>query len=153
MRTKLAIFTLGSLASCLLVIGCGSGGNEGIDKATLAKEANRICKQVSGRMAAESIATVSSGSTGGFVRTQLALIKKTMIPGFKTELKEIRSLGIPEGEENLVRPFLVNLRKMIAQAEAQPQIFVKSGQPFYATEIAGRKFGVSACPITPVGTE
>lgn len=150
MRNAIAIFIFGSLALCLFVAGCGSGSSSGgegssIDKAAFVKQADEICEQASGKLAAEVTAT-NGGETG----TPGGLIRGILIPGLEAELEELRALGIPEEGKAEVQAFLKAAQKVIARAEADPEKFAASASPYEAVELTGRKFGVTACPLTVV---
>ena len=147
MRRTIAISILGSLALCLLVAGCG-GGDSGsteaqqIDKATYVKEAETICAQSSGRLAAEV--------TSGQLESPTRIVEVMLIPSLETELEELHALGIPKEAKREVQTFLKAAQNVIDIAKANPGAFVEAVSPYEATELAGRRFGLVACPITPV---
>jgi hypothetical protein len=154
LRNKAAIFIFCSLALGPLIAGCGGGSSESqIDKAAFVKQADEICKRTSGKLAAEVTAAVQKESAQpGASRTkiQLTLVKGTLIPGLESELEEIRALGIPDEGTTQVQAFFKAIQKMIAKAEADPEAFANQGSPYEGAELAGRRYGISACPISPV---
>ena len=161
MRNKTATLILGLLAFGLLIAGCGSSGSDGdatgasIDKATFVKQANTVCEQARGKLAAE-VAAVSKreGAKPGYdrIKTRMILIKGTLTPALQAELDELRALGMPSEAKGEVQAFLAALQGVIKRAEANPMAFGASANPYEAAELAGRKVGVLACPIAFVNT-
>lgn len=155
MRNTIAMLVLCSLALGLLIAGCGGGsgdasagsGGEGssIDKAGFVKQATEICEQTSGKLSAEILAAESGPST-----TAADLVQEALTPGLQTELEELRALGTPSEGKGQVQAFLKALQKVIEAAEADPEAFAASVSPYEAAELAGRRYGVSACPISTV---
>lgn len=147
MRNTIAISILGALALGLLVAGCGGGDSSSaeaqqLDKATYVKKAETICKQSSGRIAA--------GVTSGQFESPVRIVQVILIPGLEAELEELRALGIPKEAKREVQAFLKAAQDVIDAAKANPGVFVEAASPYEATELAGRRFGLVACPITPV---
>lgn len=154
MRNSIAILIVASVAVGLLVAGCGSGddGAQQIDKATFVKQANEICERTSGKAAANFRAFLAKGTVKSFSNSQATkvLIEKTLVPSLETELKEIRALGIPTESKKEAQAFLAAAQKMVEKARANPIAFDSSYNPYEAVEVAGTRFGVSKCPISPV---
>jgi hypothetical protein len=154
-HSKLAILVFCSTALGLLVAGCGGSGNgsegEQIDKATFVKQADAICQKTSGRLSAEvtAIASKESGNPNDFTAFQVKLVTQTLIPGLETELKELRALGVPDEGKQQVQAFFKASQQVIDKAKANPKAFAESGS-YEAAELAGRRYGVSKCPIAPV---
>ncbi len=159
MRKLIAIYVIGSVAIGLLVAGCGGGddsaGAEQIDKATFVKQANKICEQASGRLAAEvtSISKRESAKPSyDYAKTQITIVEKSLVPRFEEELKEIRALGIPEEAKKEAEAFLTAYEGAINKTEAESKAVVEGATPYEAIELAGTRLGVSECPIAPVNT-
>ena len=160
MRSTIAISILGSLALCLLVAGCGGGGDSAeaqeIDKATFVQKAETICKQVSGRLLAEVTALAAKPTPESNIareqeQLRITFVKTAFIPGLNTELKEIRALGLPAEGEKEVQAFVDALQQVVKKAEADPVAFSKEEGPYERVELSGRRYGVIGCPITQVG--
>lgn len=150
-----AIFIAGFAALGLLTAGCGGDDSADagqIDKATFIKRANVICEQASGRLAAEIASAVSTESPTGPNRTkiQVTLVKKVLVPGLEAELDEIRALGLPSEGKAQARAFIQAAQKVIINAKVNPKRFNESVNPYEAAELAGTRFGLSACPVAPV---
>lgn len=152
MDKRLAISILSALAFCLLVAGCSSGSGDSIDKAEFAKQAETTCKQASGRLAAEVQSDLANEPEKGFtpVRSRIAIIKQTLVPGLERELQELQELGVPAEARSEVQTFFHELKNVVKAAKADPNEFGEAASPYEAAELAGRRFGVSGCPIAPV---
>jgi len=157
LRNMIAISTLCSLViGLLLIAGCGGSSEASIDKAAFVKEANTICEQVSGKLAAEMTTAIKesySMPVNKRAETSVIVTKQSLIPGFETELEEIRALGMPSEGQKEVQAFFGEMQKMIAAGKANPEAFASSSNPYEAAELAGRRYGVSACPIASVSSE
>jgi hypothetical protein len=138
----------------VLVAGCGSG-SDSVDKATFVKQVDTICEKTSGRLTAQTQALVVrllSSETPQSKRL-VAIINQVVIPGLEREVMEIRELGSPDEDEKQIQRFLAKLTSAIGFARSEPAAFANAESPDYdAAEIAGRKFGLTECPITPVET-
>jgi hypothetical protein len=151
LRNRAAIFVFASLALGLLVAGCGSSGgdSDSIDKASFVEQANTICKQASGKIAAE-LRVIGQTEAENPNYTPAVLVKKALIPGLEAEIKELRALGAPPGDKKEVQAFLEAVQKIVNTAEADPETFASANSPYEGAELAARRFGVTECPIAPV---
>lgn len=159
MRKFIAITAIASLAIGLLVAGCGGGGDSTdspeIDKATFVKQANKICEQTSGRMAA-GLTSITSREQAkpnyDFTETQITVVKEAYVPGLEEELQKIRALGIPEEKKKEIEAFLRSYTRAIALMKAKPEEVVEFGgiAPNEAVALAATRVGISECPVSPV---
>lgn len=148
MRRTTAVSVFGPLAICLLIVGCGGGGSDSIDKAAFVEQANAICEKASGEMKAEIIALgkeLNSRSTSATV----SILEKAVIPALRSELEEIQALGIPSDAKKEVGAFLAAQRKVVEAAEARPAAFFagQNARPMEAAELAATRSGLSECPV------
>lgn len=158
MHKSIVILVAGAAAFGLLVGGCGGSGGadaEQIDKATFVKRANEICEEASGKLV--SAMTSISGRESAkpnydYVDTQTVIVKTVLVPRFEEELREIRALGIPgeakKDSQALLRAYEVAIEKIKAKPRA---VANATAEPYVPVEVAGTAFGVSECPIAPVG--
>ncbi len=154
MRRKIVIFALSSLTLVLLLAGCG-GGSGSIDKAAFIEQAGEICEEVSGRLSAEASAlgakeAKNQGSSPE--KTGVKVVSDLAVPAFKTELEEIQDLGVPAESKQQIEAFLAAIQKMIKTAETDPAKFISDSGPYESVQLAGRQFGLAACPIAPPST-
>jgi hypothetical protein len=137
--------------------GSGESESSSIDKATFVAQADEICEQTSGKLAAEVTAILQTADAKpnndtfkGRTATQVTMVKTALIPGLEAELEEIRELGIPSEGEQQVQAFLKSIQKVIDKAEANPADFAVSPSPYEGAELAGRRYGLTECPIAVV---
>jgi membrane protein involved in colicin uptake len=159
LRKLIAISIVGSLIAGLLAVGCGGGGGsadaEQIDKATFVKQANKICEQASGRLAADIISISKRESTGpnaGSTKAQRALVEDGLIPRLEEELQGVQALGIPEEGSSEIERFLEAYQQGIDKTKAKSKAVAVSEDvaPYEVIAVAGTPLGITECPISPV---
>lgn len=142
-----------------LVAGCGgddSADAEQIDKATFVKQADKICEQTSGKMAAQLTSVTkreSANPDSSFNQTQIAISKEVLIPGLEEELQKIRALGIPREAKKEVEALLGSYVKAIARTKANPGAGLEvegNIAPHEAVAVAATRLGVTECPVSAV---
>jgi hypothetical protein len=159
LRKYIVIFTVLLLTAGLFAMGCG-GSSDGaetkqIDKATFVRQANKICQQISGRLAAQ-IASINKREQGepdyDFTKTQIALVSEALVPGLEDELQQIRALGVPKEAKKEAQTLLAAYQKGIDRTKANVKAWIeKEGYaPYEVAELAAVKLGISECPIAPV---
>jgi hypothetical protein len=160
LRKSIAISAIGSLAIGLLfvlVAGCGgsddSSDSEEIDKATFIAQADKICEQSSGKMAA-GLAAITKREQAkpnyDFTETQITVVRQSIVPGLEEELQKIRALGVPVEKKKEAEAFLRSYSRAIALMKAKPEKVVAFGgiAPNEAVALAATRMGVKECPIT-----
>lgn len=156
MRNLIAVSVVGSLALGLLVAGCGGSDDSGqIDKAAFIAQANKVCEQASGKLAAEAALInrrAAENPNSDFDKTQVALVEEGLIPTLEEEQEKIRALGIPEDAKKEVEALLEAYRKAIDLTKEKTKIVALTERlaPHEAVAITGTRFGVTECPISPV---
>jgi peptide deformylase len=158
LRDLIAVSVSGAVGAALLVAGCGSGSQDAtdaqqIDKATFVKQADAICEQASGRMAAELRSVGQSESAASFTATQIRILRKVFVPGLEEEQREIQALGMPKEAKKEAEALLEAYRKAIAQMKAKAKAIVESKtEPQEAVTLAARRIGIARCPVAPVAS-
>jgi hypothetical protein len=158
LRNLIGISVAGSLIIGLLVAGCGGGDSadaQQIDKATFVKEATRICKQASGKLAAEFTAVNTKEAAKpdyDYTETQIAIVKTVLVPRLEEELRQIRALGIPEEAKKEAEALLTAYQKGIERTKAKARTFIVTEgiAPYEIAELAATRLGLSECPIARV---
>lgn len=156
MRTATEVLAVGSLVLSLFAAGCGGGGDNTIDKAGFVSQANTICKEASGKMAAQlaSISSRESAKPGyDHDKTQIVLVEEAFIPALEEELRKIRALGIPSDAAKEAKALLQAYERGIAKTKEQVQAVAKSAVPYEGAELAAARLGISECPIAPVNAK
>jgi len=156
LRNLIALSVAGVIGAALLIAGCGGGGGadaQQIDKATFVKQADAICEQASGRMAAElrSIGR-QGGSVKNFTETQILILRKVLVPGLEEEQQQIQALGTPKDAKKEAEALLEAYRKAIDQTKVKAKAIVESqaAEPQEAVALAARRIGIARCPVAPV---
>jgi hypothetical protein len=162
LRKLIVVSVSGVIGVALLVAGCGGGGEDGaeaqqIDKAAFVKQADAICEQASGRMAAELQSFTRREAAKNFNETQILLLQKVLVPGLEEEQRQIQALGIPKGAKKEAEALLEAYRKAIDRTKTRAKAILEnaakvvgSPEPQEAVALAARRIGIARCPIAPV---
>jgi len=127
----------GGLVVCLVLAGCGGDEDEsefpaGVarpqSKVEFLREADRICFSSESQIeaAADDLLAGRGGPDPAQVE-QVAL--KIAVPALETEVRAIRSLGAPEGDEQEVEAILAATERGIAEIEADPRALAERSPP------------------------
>lgn len=150
-RGSLALVAAG-LAVVLLVAGCGddsSSSANSISKEEFIAKADAICEQGTGRMEAGLVKFLTDG--GKIQKPSQAdnekFIVTVLTPSLRREIKELRALGVPDGDEEKVEAMITSLEDGLITAEDNPQI-VAAGSTDIVFGIASRlagELGIETC--------
>jgi hypothetical protein len=144
---------VGAMAIALIVAGCGSSSDEttaSISKAEFTKQGNAICKAGNeeinegfGSFAKENSLNHKEPSEAQFEE----LAETVLIPSVSRQIKEVRALGAPEGEEGEVDEFLTNAEGALEEIEGEPSLISAEGkeEPFYTVNKEAATLGLTAC--------
>jgi hypothetical protein len=156
LRNLIGLSAVGAIATALLIAGCGGGGEDGadaqqIDKAAFIEQADAICKQASGRMAAEVPPFAQREAGRNFTKIQILITQKVLIPGLEEEQRQIQALGIPEEAKNEAEALLKAYRMAIDRIKAETEAVVNNEtEPQEAIVLAARRIGIARCPVAAV---
>jgi hypothetical protein len=135
----------------LLIAGCG-GDKEGsatsISKEEFIAKADAICKKGTERLQA-AIAKVLKDQpniTKVSKAEQEEIVTTAMVPSVSREVKELRALGVPDGDEEKVDAMITALEEGVETAERAPEVVTKSSDAIFgiASRIGG-EYGLVAC--------
>jgi hypothetical protein len=155
LRNLIGILVVGMMVSGLLTGGCGGGDGGQVDKASFVEEANAICKQASGKLAAKTTLISrreSANPNADFNETQVTLVEDGLVPSMEEEMRKIHALGIPSDAKREVEAFLAAYEKAIADIKKDPKAATGTTAPYEPVELTGTAFGVSECPISAVAS-
>jgi arginine repressor len=141
-----------AMAIALLVAGCGGGDSStaanSISKEEFITKADAICKKGSERMQAaiarvlkrqRNITKVTKGA-------QEKIVATVMVPSVSREIKELRAIGIPDGDAERVNGMIAALEEGVETGEQDPEAVIKSSDAIFgiASRIAG-EYGLAVC--------
>jgi hypothetical protein len=121
-----ALASLAAVALC----GCGGGGDANatypagvsrpIAKVEFLREADRICASTNARVqaAGDDLVIVGHQPPPGQVRRAVIGVA---VPALEAEVRAIRALGVPAGDERAIAAILAATERGIAEIRADPQ--------------------------------
>jgi hypothetical protein len=147
-------FLLPCLACLSPLIGCGdepetfpAGVAQPIAKVEFLAEADRICASTNARIEAAADGLVATGDQPPPAEVR-RIIRSVVVPALEVEVRAIRALGAPAGDEREVAAILAATEEGIVQIEADP-VGVLDGPP-PALRRAGRlarAYGSRECGV------
>ncbi|HUC07461.1 MAG TPA: hypothetical protein VMR96_05170 [Solirubrobacterales bacterium] len=139
-----------AVAAALLIAGCGddSSSADSISKEEFIVKADAVCKKGTERMQA-AIAKVLKDQlniTKVSKDDQEEIVTKVMVPSVSREVKELRALGIPDGDDERVDAMITALEEGVETAERDPEVVTKSSDAIFgiASRIGG-EYGLAVC--------
>jgi hypothetical protein len=152
LRTHGIALLVGVLALPLLVAGCGgdddSSSGPTISKAVFIKKADAVCAggnkrlEVSFAHFLEKNKNIKHPSKADFEE----LVGEAVVPNLRREIKEIRALGAPDGDEDKVDGILTALEEGLETAESNPQLAAKSSEAVFGiSSRLAKEYGLKVC--------
>jgi hypothetical protein len=150
-RGTIAIAVALALAA-LVVAGCGGGSDSStstvsVSKAAFIKEADAVCKKGTERMQLAILDFLKQHNVKRPNKAQSEkLVGTTIVPSVQTELKELKKLDAPEGDEERVNAIISALEEGLEIAEDNPEAVVGSSDAVFG--ISGRlagEYGAEVC--------
>jgi hypothetical protein len=137
----------------LLLVACGGDENvtttapaaEPLTKAEFVRQADRICFSGDSRIEAAADDLFASGEDPPPAEVRRIALG-VVVPGLEAEVRAIRALGPPPGDEAAVERILAATERGIAQIEADPES-VAEGPPPALVEAGrlARRYGSAEC--------
>lgn len=143
------------LATAVLLAGCGGGSGDSstasISKEEFIKKASVVCKKGTARMQHAVLKFLRHGREVKRPTTaqSVKLVGTVIVPSVQQEIKEIKALGVPSGDEEKVNAIVGALEEGVETAENDPQAVVKGSSDVVfgiASRIAS-EFGITACGV------
>jgi len=141
------------IAAALFAVGCGGSDDSdssasSISKAEFIAKADAICKKGTERMqvAIAKVLKDQPNITKVSKDEQLAIVTKVMVPSVSREVKELRALGVPDGDDERVDAMITALEEGVETAERDPEVVTKSSDAIFgiASRIGG-EYGLTVC--------
>lgn len=156
MGTGRGAFVAAAMVIALVVAGCGGSGDsstatDSISKAAFIKKVDAVCKHGTRRMQRAVLKTLKQGK--GIKRPStdqsVKLVGVVILPSVRQEIKEIKALGVPSGDEEKVDAMVGALEEGVETAEDDPEAVVKGSSDVIfgiASRIAG-EYGITGCSV------
>lgn len=153
MGTGRGAFVAAAMVVALVMAGCGGGGDSSTASGSISKEefvakADAICKDGTERLQAAigHILKDQPNITKVSQVEQEKIVTTVLVPNVSKEVKELRALGTPDGDEERVDAMITALEEGVETAERDPQAVTKSSDAIFgiASRIAG-EYGLTTC--------
>jgi hypothetical protein len=155
MGTGRGVLIAAAMVVALVVTGCGGSGDSSsstatgsISKAAFIKKADAVCQKGTERMQRAILVFLKQHKD--VQRPNKAqsekLVGTAIVPSVKTEVKELKALEVPEGDEERVDAIISALEEGLETAEANPEAVVASSDAVFG--ISGRlagEYGAEVC--------
>lgn len=155
MRKPVFAVLIGALAIAAIASGCGGGDSSSestasLTKAEFVKEGNAICSKGNAEIESEFEAFSKernlSETKAPSKEVQEEAAEDILIPAISSQLKEIRALGTPEGDEGEVEEILAGAEEALEEGEEDP-ISLLGNEPGKFKEVnkMAREYGLTVC--------
>jgi hypothetical protein len=152
MGTGRGAFVAAAMAVALVATGCGGGDSAtstaSVSKAAFIKKLDAVCQKGTERMQRAILVFLKEHKD--VQRPNKAqsekLVGTAIVPSVKTELKELKALAEPEGDEERVNAIISALEEGLETAEDNPEAVVGSSDAVFGIfgRLAG-EYGAEAC--------
>ena len=136
-----------ALAAALFMLGCG-GDSASITKAEFTKQAEAACKKNEEALQKDFQAFVKKHSnvTEPTEADYAELVGDVFVGNIEAEMKELRAIEIPSGDEKQVEALLDAREESLKKAEAEPEeAITKSENVFGKASKLAKAYGLEAC--------
>jgi hypothetical protein len=145
---------LGASVALMLVMGCGSSGDDSTATASLTKaqfvqRGNALCKEREDERAQAvqaEIKTLKPGEQFSDAQ-QTKLVGKIIVPSYEKMITNVKGLGAPKGDEAKVEEILSAMEKALKDLKADPEKAVFSTVMFEDANELTTKYGLTTCVI------
>jgi hypothetical protein len=152
MGTGRGTLVAAAMVVALVMAGCGGGDSStttgSISKEDFIAKADAICKKGTERLQKAIFAALKhpQNLTKVSEDKQIKIVTTAMVPNVSREVKELRALGVPEGDEEKIDAMIGALEEGVETAEQDPQAVTKSSDVVFgiSSRIAG-EYGLTAC--------
>ena len=141
-----------SAAIALGAAGCGGDDGDGsttetaaaaLSKEDFIAQADQICADGDAAIDEAGQEQFASGQPTDEELTQFFV--DTVLPTITDEIDEIRTLGVPEGDEDLVAAVLDSAEQAVADATADPESLAGGSDPFAESNKLATAYGLEVC--------
>ena len=138
------------VAAACAAAGAACGDSKGPSKADYLAEAKEVCQRGNAALTAaskEAIAKVAPGEklSGPAIEE---FVRTTVVPTIRNQIKELRAIKPPKGEEGHVEEIYSELDKGLDELEKAPAKLTDGSNVFAAADTLAQKYGISVCATT-----
>src|SRR4249919_2911251 len=152
MGTGRGSFVAAAIVVALVLAGCGGGDSSttagSISKEEFIAKADAVCKKGTERLQKAIFAALKhpQNLTKVSEAEQIKIVTTAMVPNISREVKELRALGVPDGDQEKIDAMIGALEEGVQTAEQDPQAVTKSSDVVFgiSSRIAG-EYGLTAC--------
>lgn len=131
------------------VMASTGGGGDGISKAEFIREGNAICRTTIETLTEEGRETFSEAELKGTNAAGVPFVLGTYVPEFRAEVRKLRALGAPSGDEAQINTILKAIEVIIEEAKQEPDRIVHQTKNRYEKPQAlATRYGLDECPTT-----
>jgi hypothetical protein len=127
--------------------GCGGGDPESnLTKTQFIKQGEKICQDAESEQI-ERFAKYRKAHPDG---EELDLVSPVLLPALEKEVRMLRALGAPSGDEETVEALLRGLEGAIEKARKDPEtLLVGESDPFDEPNALAKEYGFKTCAKNP----
>lgn len=133
------------LIFALLVAGCGSSGDEALNKSEFVKQGNAICTQARKAREKAVIDLVQNADPKSSQQALREEAAKKAMPYYEEAAEQLADLGAPKGDEAKVEGVVDAMEEAAARVNANPQSAFVGNAPFRKANEAAEGYGLEAC--------
>jgi hypothetical protein len=119
-----------------------------LSKAQFIDRVDSICKEVRRKFNREFIAfaaRVEANASETESQGRAKLIRTILIPAYEDLIQQVSDLGAPSGDETRVSEFLDSMQGTLDEADADPQGFFATSNPFRNPAKLAVAYGLTGC--------
>jgi hypothetical protein len=154
MGTGRGVFVVAVVIIALVVAGCGGGSDDSstaegsVSKAAFIKKVDAVCQKGTERMQRAILVFLKQHKSVRRPNKAQSekLVGTAIVPSVKTEIKELKALDAPEGDEERVDAIISALEEGLETAEGNPEAVAASSDAVFG--ISGRlagEYGAVVC--------
>jgi hypothetical protein len=152
LRRTTAIGTALLAAAWMTGLGaaCGDDGPKEVTKADYLAQAKAVCQEGQAALSAASNAKLAKVPAGQKLAQPEVeeFVRTTVVPTIRDQVKRLRALPPPKGEQAHLDEIYTALEQSIAELEQSPAKLRDGSNVFAAADALAQKYGISVCATT-----
>lgn len=136
-------------ALSLIIVGCGGGDDStaSLTKAQYIKQANAICKKGEEERAA-LLQSATENVNREFTDAEKEKVVMTVfVPPYRKTIKELKALGLPEGDEEKAEAIVKAMEESAKKIEAEPLKGLEDISQFEEPNKLASDYGLTNCVV------